>query len=50
MVSINSYNEKHKGKSKVKIEFIPRGNGYDYENKLNTAISFNICSLLNGII
>ena len=39
LASINSFNEKNKGKAKVTIEFIPRGNGYDYENKLNTAIS-----------
>lgn len=31
------YNEENGGKSRVELTFIPRGNGYEYENKLNAA-------------
>lgn len=31
------YNEQNGGKSRVELTFIPRGNGYEYENKLNAA-------------
>lgn len=34
---IKEFNEDYKGKIQASIELIPRGNGYEYENKINTA-------------
>lgn len=35
--AIEQFNEKYKGQIEASIEMIPRGNGYEYENKINAA-------------
>lgn len=38
---ISQFNEKYKGKYTAKLTLIPRGNGYEYENKISAAVSAN---------
>jgi len=35
--AVKGFNDSHKGKTQVDVKFIPRGNSYEYENKISAA-------------